>query len=147
MNRRELWHDLIKAYNSKDKARLAKDIISKNDCYVGMRSKEEFDECVKQGLFTHYIWVDASERKEPEDVSSCTLRREHFLETKGSILITNNLGLDELYSKLDVLANKIKPTQTDFAKFFISATVEKREKVFNTVMQGAIEDQRKILNM
>ena len=108
VNKRELWHDLIKQYNSQDKSRLAKDIIAKNDCYVGMRSKEEFDECVKQGIFTHYIWVDAFERKEPEDVTSCTLRREHFLETKGAILLTNNLSLKELHNKLDVLAMKIK---------------------------------------
>jgi len=108
VNHRELWHDLIKAYNSKDKARLAKEILAKNDCYVGMRAKEELDECIKQGLFTHYIWVDASDRKPEESIDSCTIRREDFLQIKGAILLTNNTTLEALHDKLDVLAKKIK---------------------------------------
>lgn len=37
MNKRAEWYDLICEYNVKDKARLAKDILKDNDCYVGMR--------------------------------------------------------------------------------------------------------------
>ena len=107
-NNRTLWKLLIQAYNSKNKARLAKEILAKNDCYVGMRAKEELDECIKQGLFTHYIWVDAQDRKPEESIDSCTIRREDFLQIKGAILLTNNTTLEALHDKLDVLAKKIK---------------------------------------
>jgi len=62
VNHREEWHKLISDYNKHDKARLAKDILKDFDCYVGMRSGMEIDECKKQGLFDIIIWVDASGR-------------------------------------------------------------------------------------
>ena len=108
VNHRALWHDLIKSYNSKDKARLAKGILRMNNCYVGMRSKEELDECIKQKLFTHYVWIDASDRKEDESIDSCPLRREDFMGITGSIIVTNNLTQKEFFDKLDILVNKIK---------------------------------------
>lgn len=41
INHRAAWHDAIKAYNREDPARLAKDILADNDCYVGMRSNRD----------------------------------------------------------------------------------------------------------
>lgn len=41
-NHRKEWHDLIVEYNKEDKGRLAKEILKENNCYVGMRSDEEF---------------------------------------------------------------------------------------------------------
>ena len=70
MNRRAEWHQLICEYNKDDKARLAKSILEKSDCYVGMRDKEEISECMRQGLFDLIIWVDASKRLPEEDSSS-----------------------------------------------------------------------------
>jgi len=57
VNRRAEWHDLICEYNATDKARLAKDILKNADIYVGMRSNEELDECIKQDLFDIIIGV------------------------------------------------------------------------------------------
>src|SRR4051812_46522244 len=56
-NHRTEWHDLICAYNYYDKARLAKDILKDNDIYVGMRSDEELQECLRQELFDLVIGV------------------------------------------------------------------------------------------
>lgn len=56
-NRRKEWHDLICDYNKDDKAMLAKAILKTNDCYVGMRSDAEINECKAQGLFDLIIGV------------------------------------------------------------------------------------------
>lgn len=70
VNHRQEWHELIVDYNKDDRARLAKDILKDADCYVGMRSGLEIEECKKQGLFDIIIWVDASERLDPEPKES-----------------------------------------------------------------------------
>lgn len=57
LNHRKEWHDLICDYNKEDKARLAKNILSINDMYVGMRSNEEIMACKEQGLFDLVIGV------------------------------------------------------------------------------------------
>ena len=48
VNHRDEWYLAICDYNKDNRARLATDILSKTDCYVGMRDKAEFDECVNQ---------------------------------------------------------------------------------------------------
>jgi len=68
MNHRSKWYDMIKDYNFFDKARLAKDILKHNNIYVGMRSKEEFDKCVEDGVFDLIIGVfDPCKSLEPKD--------------------------------------------------------------------------------
>jgi hypothetical protein len=62
VNHRAEWHDLICEYNKDNKARLAKKIMEQADCYVGMRSRDEIKECLKQNIFDLVIWVDGSKR-------------------------------------------------------------------------------------
>lgn len=95
VNHRAEWKTMICDYNTPDKATLAKGILEKSDCYVGMRDKEEIDECLKQGLFDIIIWVDASERLPLEDPSS-------FNIDKGDahILIDNNGTLEQFREKV-----------------------------------------------
>ena len=57
-NHRKEWFDLILNYNKDDRARLAKEILKESDCYVGMRSREEFEECKRQNVFDLVIWVE-----------------------------------------------------------------------------------------
>ena len=42
-NHRSEWYEMICNYNKDDGARLCKDILKLNDCYVGMRAKREFE--------------------------------------------------------------------------------------------------------
>ena len=68
MNHRAEWHDLIKNYNSPDKARLAKEILVHNDMYVGMRSQVEIDKCIEDNVFDMIIGVfDPNKPLEPKD--------------------------------------------------------------------------------
>lgn len=93
MNHRAEWFDLICDYNKHDKARLAKGILERADCYVGMRSSDEIAECKRQGLFDLVIWVDASKRIMDEDSSSFNITK-----SDADIVIENN---DDLQSFTD----------------------------------------------
>ena len=90
-NHRDEWYNLICDYNIDDKARLAKDIIKKADCYVGMRDRGEIEECMKQGLFDLIVWVDASERLPLEPADSFNIDK-----SCADIIIDNN-GTEEQF--------------------------------------------------
>lgn len=102
-NHRAEWYNLITGYNENDRARLAKEILSTNDCYVGMRDREEIQECRRQGIFDLIIWVDASDRLPLEDSSS-------FNIDKGlaDIILENNSTLSEFESKVIRLCSIFK---------------------------------------
>ncbi len=90
VNHRAEWHDLICDYNKEDKARLAKDILKDSDCYVGMRSGEEIEECVRQKIFSLIIWVDASQRVPDEGKDSFNIDKSY-----ADFIIDNNGTLEE----------------------------------------------------
>ena len=100
INHRAEWYNLIKDYNKDDRARLAKEILNYTNCYVGMRDREEIDECVKQGLFDLIIWVDASKRLEEEDKSSFNIDKSY-----ADVVIDNNGTLDEFKERVIRLGN------------------------------------------
>ncbi len=88
VNHRPEWKDLITAYNTPDKTRLAKEIMEDNEVYVGMRCIDELLNCREQGVFDRVVWVDASYRKEAEPISSNTLTRnmaDYTIDNNGSI--------------------------------------------------------------
>lgn len=85
VNHRDEWYTEICDYNKNNRARLASDILSKVDCYVGMRDKAEFDECIKQNLFDLIIWVDASGRLPLEPGTSFNIDKDC-----ADIIVENN---------------------------------------------------------
>jgi len=94
VNHRDEWYLAICDYNKDNRARLAQDILSRTDCYVGMRDKMEFDECVKQGLFDLIIWVDASDRLPSEPTTSFNINK-----SDADIVIENNGTYQEFVEK------------------------------------------------
>lgn len=94
VNHREEWYLSICDYNKDNRARLATDILSKTDCYVGMRDKAEFDECVKQKLFDLIIWVDASKRLPLEPGTSFNIS-----VSDADIVVENNGTYEEFVEK------------------------------------------------
>jgi hypothetical protein len=95
VNHRKEWHDLITDYNKDDRARLAKEISSNQDCYVGMRCDKEIEECMRIGLFDLIIWIDASERVEAESNDSFKIDIG-----VADLIIKNNGTLEEFETKL-----------------------------------------------
>jgi hypothetical protein len=85
VNHRQEWYEAICDYNKHDKARLAKGILERCDMYVGMRNREEIDECIKQGLFDLIVWIDSSKRVAEEDPSSFNIDK-----SCADIIIDNN---------------------------------------------------------
>ena len=91
VNHRATWKNLITEYNTPDKTRLAREIMSENDIYVGMRCHLELIQCLGNKVFDAVIWVDASYRKEPEPLSSNTITRDY-----ADYIIDNNGSINDL---------------------------------------------------
>ena len=101
-NHRQEWYEAIKEYNQYDKAKLAKGILDRADCYVGMRDREEIRECIKQGLFDLIVWVDASDRLPEEPATSFNIDR-----SCADVIIENNGTYEEFYEKVLRFGNTI----------------------------------------
>ena len=97
VNHRSEWYDLITAYNTPDKSRLANSLLRTYDIYVGLRNREELLACKEKGLFDVILWVDASRRVPPEPESSCTI-----LPTDCMHLIDNNGSLKETKKQVEM---------------------------------------------
>lgn len=94
VNHRAEWFDQIKAYNTPDLARLAREIYAESDIYVGIRNIEEFKAARDERLFDYSIWVDRSEHVPPEPSTSNTITAADVTH-----VISNNGTLEELRVK------------------------------------------------
>ena len=91
---RTLWFKLISEYNTPDKSRLVREVLSEYDLYSGLRCKEEFE--ASKHLFDLIIWVDAEERLGvTEDSSSITITKDD-----ADIIIENNADLNTFKGKI-----------------------------------------------
>jgi len=95
---RTLWYEMIRAYNTKDRARLARDIFESADVYVGIRDGEELAAIREAELADLVIWVDASERKPVEDAQSCSIGPED-----ADYILNNNGSLEALEGEVERL--------------------------------------------
>lgn len=94
-NHRAEWFNLITAYNSENKTKLAKAIMAENDMYVGMRNDDEIQACVEQGVFDLVIGVYRPDVPE-EDKSSFNID----LFKISDFVIYNNGSLADLEYKV-----------------------------------------------
>ena len=108
VNHREEWYQAICDYNKDNRARLAQDILSRSNCYVGMRDKEEFNECVKQKLFDIIIWVDASKRLPLEPGTSFNINM-----SDADVILENNGTFEEFVEKSKRIGKVLFGTNTD----------------------------------
>jgi dephospho-CoA kinase len=99
VNHRAEWYNLILEYND-NRQRLTREIVQEHDIYVGMRSKEEYEQ--SKELFDIILWVDRSKVLPLESKDSMTIEYNSF----EHIFIDNNGTLDELRENLvNALAN------------------------------------------
>lgn len=103
VNHRPEWYELICEYNKEDKTKLAKGILELNNCYVGMRDRDEIEECIKQGLFDLIVWVDASERLPEEDKDSFNIDK-----SCADIIIDNNSTLEDFQKRVKRFGKTLK---------------------------------------
>lgn len=102
VNHRQEWYEAICEYNKEDKAKLAKGILERSDCYVGMRDRNEIEECMRQGIFDLIVWVDASGRLPMEDVSSFNIDK-----SCADIIVENNGTYEQFKEKVLRLGRNI----------------------------------------
>ena len=101
-NHRQLWYEAIRDYNQGDRARMGREIFENNVIYCGIRDREEFEALKAEKAFDLAIWLDASKRLPPEDSSSMNLSADF-----ADRVIDNNGTLEDLYRRLDELANEM----------------------------------------
>jgi hypothetical protein len=88
VNHRAAWKDAILAYNTPDRARLGRELFAIHDIYCGLREATELRALQEAGVVDFTIWVDASKRLPPEDVSSCTVTpdmADYILDNNGPV--------------------------------------------------------------
>lgn len=99
--KRKIWYDLICEYNKDDRSRLAKEIMSRNDIYVGLRDRDELQKCIDEKVFDLIIWVDASKRISYREPSTSMNIDSSFAD----VILDNNGTLEDLKRKVDRIVN------------------------------------------
>lgn len=95
---RSEWFQMICDYNTPDKAKLGKEIIKRVDIYVGMRSDDELQECIKQNIFDLIIGVYRPKfPEEPKTSFNINIWKE------CDIILPNDGTLKELKNKIKKL--------------------------------------------
>lgn len=98
VNHRAEWFDAIRAYGKGDLSKLSREIFAQYDVYTGCRSDREFNQTKCEGLFDYGVWVDASLRMPPEDVSSNKMQ-----PWMADFVLDNNGTLEELEERTSAL--------------------------------------------
>jgi hypothetical protein len=101
VNHRELWMQMISLYNTADKTRTARTMLSRGyDMYVGMRRMDELS--ASRHLFDYVIWVERAGF--PPETGSMDITKEL---AKPDYVIHNGGTLEELEASVDVVAHQI----------------------------------------
>ncbi|PSV00976.1 hypothetical protein [Photobacterium kishitanii] len=96
-NHRELYFNKISKFNEDNGLDTLGKIIFKNkDGYCGIRNRKEFVALKNANEFNISIWIDASERLEPENGSSNELTKND-----ADIVITNNTTRKDFQEKIE----------------------------------------------
>ncbi|RUQ67309.1 hypothetical protein ELZ19_06955 [Brucella abortus] len=90
-NHRSEWYELIRDFNRPDPTKLGRAIFAENDVYCGLRHHTEFHALFNAGVPDLVLWVDASDRVEPEPRSSCSV--EPWM---ANFVIDNNGTVEDL---------------------------------------------------
>ena len=101
VNHRELWMRMISLYNTPQKDRTARTMLSRGyDMYVGMRRADELD--ASRHLFDYVIWVERAGF--PPETGSMDITKEL---AKPDYVIHNGGTLEELEASVDVVAREV----------------------------------------
>lgn len=104
---RAFWYDAIAAYNRPDRSRLGRELFAEYDMYVGLRNAAELHALKLNKAYDLSVFVDASERCQPEPSTSMTIK-----PWMADVILDNNGTLEDLDKVLLVLYDKwIRPLE------------------------------------
>ena len=88
MNWRKQWMEMISLYNTPDKSRTARTMLSRGyDMYVGMRRLDEL--ISSRSLFDYVVWVDRSKHLPPEtgsmDITESNAQWDYKIDNNGTL--------------------------------------------------------------
>src|SRR5262249_16104405 len=114
VNHRHAWFEQIKAYNTPDGARLARELYQTHDIYVGIRNPIELEAIKAERLYDYSIWVDRSEHvpPEPEACNKMKPGMANFILDNNATLAQQEIRTRALYRDLVSLEHAI-PTQKE----------------------------------
>jgi hypothetical protein len=99
-NHRKEWFDLITEYNREKETRLAREILSGANIYVGMRREEELIASIDEGLFDVIIGIfDPYKALESKESNTADVFQY------SDFIIWNNAGLYNLEQKVKTIFN------------------------------------------
>lgn len=104
VNRRQELFQIIRSYNSPDRSKLTKLVLSQSDIYSGMRARIEFE--ASKHLFDLILWVDAEKRLPLESADSFQLDK-----SDAQVVLDNNLSENHLQDQVNNLISLIKTLQ------------------------------------
>lgn len=96
---RKRWYDEICEFNQEDPTKLSAAIFDEHQIYVGLRNSRELIPAQNKWDDLVTIWIEASERVEPEASDSCTVTKD-----MADLIITNNGTIEQYDRKLSRLA-------------------------------------------
>lgn len=100
VNHRDEWRQLITDYNTPDKGRLCREILERNDMYVGMRCPDEYSKTC--GLFDLIFWVSAYPRIIEDDESMGIQFDSHEM-----IYVDNSGDIEELRTVAGLICKEL----------------------------------------
>jgi len=102
VNHREEWYNLICNFNKEDRSAFVKSVMKTNDIYVGLRSKDELDQCKRENIFDYIIGVYDS-TKPKESIKSFNI--DIFKECE--LIVCTNSSLEKLKKVVKMLIEGI----------------------------------------
>lgn len=101
-NHRQVWATEINEFNTPDQTRLARRLSEDHNGYDGIRRRKELNPVKEANLFDLSIWIDASERLEPEATMDIT-------KEDADIIIDNNTTEEDFISRSIKLFDALFP--------------------------------------
>ena len=108
---RQFLYYAIRAFNSTDETNLAREVLKHGKLYVGMRSHQEAEACLKAGLFKTVILV---QRPVPHDSTFKINIKQLKAKYDFDLIEIRNTGtLDDLYEQAEKVAYHLGYTDGD----------------------------------
>lgn len=100
VNHRKLWYDMIVEYNKDNKTRLAEEIFSESDIYIGIRAKDQLEETL------HMVDLVIAVYDPRKEIETGSMDFDPF--DYADVIIWNHKDLNHLKEKVKNLCSLLR---------------------------------------